>query len=57
VSRLRAFLFAVRRADGSRVDVMFYAANVPAAKRYASDWAKRFPGVKVTLVPDQERVW
>jgi hypothetical protein len=57
VSRLRAFLFAVRRADGSRVDVMLYAANVPAAKRYASDWAKRFPGVKVTLVPDQERVW
>jgi hypothetical protein len=51
MSRLRAFLFAVTRADGSRVDVLFYASNAATAKRHAAEWAARFPGVKITLIP------
>jgi hypothetical protein len=52
VPRLKSFLFVVRKPDGSTRDVVFYAASVVTAKRYAEAWAAK-KGFSVALVPNE----
>lgn len=52
MSRLRSFLFVVRKPDGSSGNAIFYAANVATARRYAEEWAERL-GYRVTLAASE----
>ena len=52
VPRLKSFLFVATMPNGSREDVLFYAADRATATRYARAWAEK-QGCKVTCVPDE----
>jgi hypothetical protein len=53
--RLRSFLFTATAPDGTRRDLLFYAATAVQATKYAFAWAST-RGLLVELVRDENEV-